>query len=300
MFYELRSLSLAEILDAAFRLVQTEWRTLVGLSLIMQVPIALLAFQFEWLFDPFAQPFEPGEEPSAERLLEMGLVGGGGMLIYLILYPFVAAAVTAAVGNLYLGRHLEIGDAARAGLGALVRLLMAVIAYVIAVGFACVVVIAIAAFAGSTLVELLGALGGAGTALGVIGGVALAGVLVFWGLYAGTVSALLAPVVVLESRGIFASVGRAFSLGATARGRLIGVVVTAGLIVGFPVFGAQVMIGFVPVLGVLVWAGFQAVGFAFTTATAVVLYFDLRCRSENYDLELLAEQVEAGPGLGQR
>jgi hypothetical protein len=107
-------------------------------------------------------------------------------------------------------------------------------------------------------------------------------------------------VVVLESRGIFASVARIFSLGFSSRWRVIGVILTAGMIVGFPMFGAQMMINFVPYVGVLIWGIFQAVGFAFTSAVAVVLYFDLRCRAENYDLELLAEQVEAGPGLGQR
>jgi hypothetical protein len=119
-------------------------------------------------------------------------------------------------------------------------------------------------------------------------------------LFLGALSSLLAPVVVLESRGIFASVTRIFALGFSSRWRLMGVMLTAGMIVGFPMFGAQMMIGFVPYLGVAIWAGFQAVGFAFTTSVAVVLYFDLRCRAENYDLELLAEQVEAGPGLGQR
>jgi hypothetical protein len=58
------------------------------------------------------------------------------------------------------------------------------------------------------------------------------------------------------------------------------------------------LIGMIPIVGLLVWGTFQAVGFAFTTAVMVVLYFDLRCRAENYDLELLAQQVEAGPGLG--
>ena len=84
MNYELRPLSLAEILDAAFRLVQTEWKTLIGLSLIMQIPIAILASRASWLFDPFAQPFELGEEPSTDMLIEMGLIGGGMGLAYLI------------------------------------------------------------------------------------------------------------------------------------------------------------------------------------------------------------------------
>ena len=98
---------------------------------------------------------------------------------------------------------------------------------------------------------------------------------------------------------IGATVRRAFTLGSTAKGRVVGVVFTTGMIVAFPVFGAQMLISAIPVVGTLVWAGFQAIGFAFSTAVMVVLYFDLRCRAENYDLELLAEQVEAGDGLGR-
>ena len=71
MSYELRPLSLAEILDAAFRLVQTEWKTLIGLSLIMQIPLVLLALAVPWMFDPLAQPFAAGDEVTAENLVEM-------------------------------------------------------------------------------------------------------------------------------------------------------------------------------------------------------------------------------------
>jgi len=66
MSYELRPLTLAEILDAAFRLVQTEWRTLVGLSMIMQIPLIALGSWAEWLFDPLADPVSPGEEVTPE------------------------------------------------------------------------------------------------------------------------------------------------------------------------------------------------------------------------------------------
>jgi hypothetical protein len=300
MNYELRPLSLAEILDAAFRLVQTEWRTLVGFSMIMQLPLIVLATQANWLFDPFADPFAGEEMPTPEMLMTMGLTGGGIGLLYLILYPFIAGAVTAAVGNFYLGRRFELAEAARAGLHSLLRLVFAYVVYVIAIGLMILVGAAIVGLLGGALVQFLGNLGGAGKLLIGIGGF-IVFVAIFIGLFfVASVSSLLAPIVVLEARGIFASVARAFALGRTSLWRLIGVIMTAGLIVGFPVFGAQVMIGFVPYLGVLVWAAFQAVGFAFTTSVAVVLYFDLRCRAENYDLELLAQQVEAGPGLGQR
>jgi hypothetical protein len=153
---------------------------------------------------------------------------------------------------------------------------------------------------GAVLRSLFESMGTIGEVIAGLIGFAIACVALYWILFAAVVSSLLPPIVVLESKGAFASVGRAFSLGGTAKGRLIGVVFTTGLIVGFPVLGAQMLIGMIPVIGLLIWAAFQAVGFAFTTAVMVVLYFDLRCRAENYDLELLAEQVEAGRGLGRR
>lgn len=300
MNYELRPLTLAEILDAAFRLVQTEWRTLVGLSLLMQIPLIVLFDQASWLYDPFAQPFGTDEEPSADRILEMLGLGGLIGLAYLILYPLVAGAVTASVGNFYLGRRFSIREALSAGGRAIFRLVLAYFVYFMAVGAIMLVGGLIASFVGVGIWAALESLGTPGIVVGVLGGAVLVAFSLYWMFFLITVSSLLPPAIVLESKGIFASVSRAFQLGSTSKGRLIGVIFTAGMIVGIPVFGAQMMIGFVPYLGVLIWAGFQAIGFAFTTSVAVVLYFDLRCRAENYDLELLAEQVEAGPGLGER
>ena len=208
MSYELRPLSLAEILDAAFRLVQTEWRTLVGLSMIMQLPLMLLANRASWLFDPFANVFEPGEEPTPELLMEMGLVFGGMGLTYLILYPFVAAAVTAAVGNFYLGRRFEIRDAARAGLASLLRLVLAYVVYILALGLGMAVVGGSAAFLGGVVLGVLGQLGTAGNVLAILGGVGFGLAFFVAVCFVTAVSALLAPVVVLESKGIFATVSR--------------------------------------------------------------------------------------------
>lgn len=302
MSYELRPLSLAEILDAAFRLVQTEWRTLIGLSLIMQIPLVLLALAVPWMFDPLAQPLSAGDEVTTEILVEMAAGIGGLGLLYLFLYPFIAAAVTASVGNFYLGRRFELGDAARAGLRTLFRLVASYVVWVIAYLGALVLVVGAAALAfavgGAAIGSLLEAAGGVGTLIVVLLGLTVGCVALFWIMFAAVVSSLLPPIAVLESNGILETVRRAFSLGATSKWRLIGIVMTTGMIVGFPVFGAQMLIGIIPIVGLLIWGTFQAVGFAFTTAVMVVLYFDLRCRAEHYDLELLAQQVEAGPGLG--
>jgi hypothetical protein len=302
MSYELRPLSLAEILDAAFRLVQTEWRTLIGLSLIMQIPIVLLAFAVPWIFDPLAQPYADADDVTVEFLVEMAAAIGGLGLLYLFLYPFVAAAVTASVGNFYLGRRFELADAARAGRRTLFRLVASYVVWVIAYVGALMLVAGASFLAfvvvGAAVGGLLETAGSLGTLVAVLLGLAAGCVALFWILFAGVVSSLLPPIAVLESNGVLDTVRRAFSLGATSKWRLIGVVMMTGMIVGFPVFGAQMLIGMIPIVGLLVWGTFQAVGFAFTTSVMVVLYFDLRCRVENYDLELLAQQVEAGPGLG--
>ena len=302
MSYELRPLTLAEILDAAFRLVQTQWRTLIGLSMLMQIPLVLLGSWADWLFDPFAQPIDPGDELTREVLLEIGGVIAGMGLTYFILYPFIAAAVTASVANFYLGRRFELGDAARAGWQSLFRLMASYVVYLVVYLVAILIVagaVTMVVVMGSTLLAgVIQAMGSFAVVLGVLLGIVAFAFALFVFFFAAAVAALLPPVAVLESGGVVETVSRAFALASTARTRVTLVILAAGMIVGFPVFGAQMMIGFVPFLGLLIWAAFQAVGFAFTTSVAVVLYFDLRCRAENYDLELLAEQVEAGPGLG--
>lgn len=302
MSYELRPLSLAEILDAGFRLVQTEWKTLVGLATIMQIPLIPIGLLSPWIFDPMAQPFDPADEMSGEALVEMFMGFGVMGLVYLLLYPFIAAAVTAAVGNFYLGRRFQLVDAARAGMRAILRLIGSYLVWMIAymgvmfvVGGLTVVVFMVGGAAIGGLLEQTGAIG---MVVAVLLGSGVAAVAIFWIFFATFVSSLLPAITVLESHGVFGTVRRAFSLGATSKWRLIGIVFTTGMIVTVPVLGAQMLIGMIPIVGLLVWAVFQAIGFAFTTAVTVVLYFDLRCRAENYDLELLAEQVEAGSGLG--
>jgi len=304
MSYELRPLTLAEILDAAFRMVQTQWRTLVGLSAIMQVPLMLLGLSTPWIFDPFNSPFEPGAEPTGQELASaVGAFSGLG-LAYLILYPFVAASVTAAVAHLYLGRPFAFADAARAGLASVLRLVASYLVYVVALfGGILIVGVAVtmvAVSSGTVLREFLGSFGAAGIGLGIVLGFGVFLLVALSLLYLVAISSLLPPVAVLESAGVVGTVSRSFALAATARGRVVLIVMTAGLIVGIPVGAAQMVIGFMPVFGILAWAGMQALAFAFTTSVAVVLYFDLRCRAEHYDLELLAEQVETGRGLAER
>lgn len=304
MSYELRPLSLAEILDAAFRLVQTEWKTLIGLSFIVQAPMMVIALAMPSMFDPFSGALDPGGEMSEDMLMLAGLGFVGMILAYVFLFPFVSAAVSSAVGHFYLGRPYSAKEAARAGgrvyfklMGSYFMYMVAVLGATVALGMTGVLL-----FAGGGV--LLGLLGGAESTLaaavgGILGVTAFVALLLAF-MFVGCIASLLPPIVALESQGMVGAVSRAFSLGSTARLRLVGIVLSAGLIVGFPVGGSQMLVGSIPVLGTIIWSIFQAIGFAFTTSVMVVLYFDFRCRAENYDLELLAAQVEAGAGLDHR
>jgi hypothetical protein len=238
---------------------------------------------------------------TADALIEMVAGIGGLGVLSLLLYPFVAAAVTASVGNVYLGRRFEIGDAARAGLRALFRLIASYVVWLLAYGAAILLVVGVGALSfaviGSAIEGFFDGSGGFESVLAIVLGLGAGGFALYWLMFATVVSSLLAPIVVLESKGILGTVKRAFSLGATSKWRLIGIVGIVGMIVGIPVFAAQTLIATSPVPGLFVWAAFQAVGFAFTSAVQVVLYFDLRCRAENFDLESLGQLVKAGPGF---
>ena len=69
-------------------------------------------------------------------------------------------------------------------------------------------------------------------------------------------------------------------------------VVVSSILVTVLSTGVGLLGGFLPVVGPVLEALAQAVGYAFMSAVIVVLYFDIRCREEAFDLEHLAGLVE--------
>ena len=88
--YEIRPLSMAEILDAGFQLVRRHFLPLAALSLIGQVPTIFVATSFSWMLDPFW--LEKGKVPEfgAAFLLGMGL----WLLAMLLLLPIAVGSIT--------------------------------------------------------------------------------------------------------------------------------------------------------------------------------------------------------------
>jgi hypothetical protein len=285
--YEIRPLSMAEILDAGFQLMKNHFALLGSLSLVGQVPTILVFSLFSWMLDPFA--LQKGEFPEIGATL---LIGAGlWFLAMLIVLPIAIGAITAAVSDLYLGSELSIRECLERGVARMVPLMVTYVIFsvilAVAAGIVTFVVIATGAGVGAVL---------QGSAVGIGLVILLVAVLVpvLFAL-AGLLTLLpgvLAAVVVLEGISLFEAIARTWTLVASAPVRLSGIGLVLYLLVGIVPTGVQFMVGSVPVVGALVWGGVQALCQAYLYTTTVVAYFDIRCRIESFDLEHLAQLVE--------
>jgi hypothetical protein len=285
---EIRAMSLAEILDTGFQLVKSRFALLAGVSMLGQVPSIVFLSVFSWVMDPFSAGPPNTDDIGVTFVVLLVLY----LLTMMLLFPFVLSAVVKSVGDLYLGRELKFADVLRSGLSRMLPLfvtyvIFGLVSMVIMTIFVVVVAAAVALTSGVT--KALGALGGLVVVLGVIAAfVAFLAV----GLLYFVVSLIVAVVVVLEEISLFEALARTWTLVASEPMRAVGVAVTVYLIVAVPAFGVQLMVGVIPVLGTVLWGAVQAVGYAYMFATSVVLYFDIRCRRESFDLEVLARMVE--------
>lgn len=279
--YEVRAMSLAEILDTSFQLVKNGFVLLGGLSSIVYLPLAIFVGALTVGVD-----VETMDEAQLEAALPMFLAMGGlYLLVVLVGFPFVVGAVTGVAGRMVLGQEITFGEAVRLGLSRFLSLLWAYFLFFFLIGVAVTAVGGLGYALGAVLSPMIGAGFGFFALLGV-----LAATVLYLYAFPGTV--LLPQVVVLEEETGMDAVRRSWDLCHGVRWRMIGVLFTAGFLVFIPISGLQMMVNVVPVVGTVVWGIAQAVGFAFTSAAQVVLYFDIRCRKEAFDLEHLAQLVE--------
>ncbi len=120
--------------------------------------------------------------------------------------------------------------------------------------------------------------------------------LIIPGLILTLMFAVLTPVMVTE--GIFglAAMERSGALMKQNKLRALGLFIVTGILSAALIAGVDLVAGFIPVVGSVVAGIVQGAANAFGAAALVVLYFDIRCRKEAFDLEHLARQVESGAG----
>ncbi len=250
MAYEIRAMTLGEILDTSFRLIRDHFGPLVGMAAALYVPyyVALTALQLSMMSSSAA-----GGAGMGATLAGFGV----SFLTVLIVGPIVFAAIYHALGECYLGRPVQIQASLREALRIVLPLL------------------------GTSVLVTLATL--ALTLLLVVPGV--------WFLLGTTI---VVPINVVERSFGVPSIRRSLHLMKGSRGRafvlylLIGIV--SGVISG--VFGILGLLS--PWVGALTQGLAMSVTAVFGGAMTIVLYFDIRCRKEAFDVEHLARLVQSG------
>jgi hypothetical protein len=179
------------------------------------------------------------------------------VLLGLVVSPVVFSAITHAVGEVYLGRSTTVGACLRVGFSILLPLVGTTFLAAVAVAFGLLLV-------------------------------------VIPGIYLMLTFLLMWPVMVLEKTFGVAALRRSREIMAGNLLRGFGVLFVTGLIVSVLSGVFQLAASLVPVLGPVASGVAQAIGVAYHTAVAVVLYFDIRCRKEAFEIEHLAQLVSAG------
>ena len=200
----------------------------------------------------------PATEPGVPKPPSLAALGPTLIttLIFLSLFPLTQLAVTRAVAAAYLDTPMTPGEAYRGS------------------------------------IKLYG--GYAATLL--VSGIAIFGasmLLVLPGIYFAVCWALVGPIFVIEGLRGRAAMRRSRSLMKGYWWRTAGVYVLIGLINGLVVAGVQTVLGAVPILGPALSGVVQSVSTAYAEITLVVLYVELRCRVEDFDLQRLANEVAA-------
>lgn len=289
---QLRPLGLGQLLDQAIRLYRRNFLKFIGIIAIVQIPLGLLQLGTSLLtisgISPSVNEFGP---QSPEDVFNPTVITGAsgtilvGILSFVLIQVVATAAMTRAVASSYLGESISITDAyrkiGRSWLPLLGALLLAIL---IAIGLLI-----------WTIIPCVGWLTGLG-------------MFVFFVL---VVTPLIAPTIVLEKQRATHAIRRAWDLARRRFWWVLGFVVilyifaqiiitgptllltfTFGLFLGEapfdPSFGQSmiqtVIQSLVQLVGSLIYLPLQL--------TAITLmYFDLRIRTEGFDLTILTHSV---------
>jgi hypothetical protein len=184
------------------------------------------------------------------------VVSGIAELAFSLLFPVMSVALTAAVANVYLDRPIAVGDAYRS-----IRVILTPIV-------------------GTYLLLYL---------LVILGFIAL----VIPGIYLMNCWSLTGPVMIVEHRFGMTALRRSRQLVTGVWWRTFGIFFVAFLIAEVPAGVLQVFWSFIPVFGPILTAGTSAIASSYSLVVLVIYYFDRRCRTEDFDLRFLAEQIRS-------
>ena len=261
MAYQIRPLSFAEILDRALRVLVDHAVVLIGISAIVWVPYQFLTAAGKWM-----------------ALVAMILLLGVG--------PLVQAALTAAVVEIYLDRKATIEGAYRSAKAIFLPylgtyLLLYIPAVVLGVPVGILAAVGMSGRRSSPAVFLLAV-----------------AVMVFVSGYFLIRWILIGSIMIAEGRFGTSALGRSWALTKGVWWRTLGISLAAALIVQVPVGALSLIWHSIPIIGTLLTGLAFSVTACYSALAMVIYYFDRRCRVEDFDLHLLAEQIRAEGAAG--
>jgi hypothetical protein len=261
MAYQIRQLNLGGVLDEAIELVKENFGLLFSIVLILIVPLELVVgyAESEPPIPPdasFEEQMRIAEEHQRENAPMQILVGLANIVNGLVLMPICGGALTIAIARRYLGQPATVGDSIRFGVKRWGPMI------------------------GTTILYSLAVMGG--MILLIVPGILFA---LWFGLYQPIVivEELSGPTALTRSKHLVRPyLGPYFVLG------LISFVIAMSLYVPV-IFIPQ---PHVAAIGAAVASSITTV---LSTAFAVVFYFSCRCGRENFDLQLLANNIASEP-----
>lgn len=297
-----RAQAVGELLDSAFTLYRRNVRLILSITAVVQLPLAVfsyVAYQLTGISSATTrlQQLSANGAITPQQLSNvtstlftlLAVVIGIALVQALVVQPIATAAMTRAVGDIYLDQPASLGGAYRAvgqRLGAVVGVSMLLFGFGIAlfaVGFGLV--------AGAVY-----AFGSSGAAMLVI----VIPVVVFVVILVYTRWLFAAPIVMLERVGATAALRRSWQLVRGSTPRVFGITLLVGLITG--ILGA--IVG--ALLNVVTQFGDENIRLLLTQLASLVvavliqpisfivvvlLYYDLRIRREAFDIEMLAANI---------
>lgn len=280
--FELRPLSLGEILDRTFTLYRTYFGMFVGIAAIPRVLVLVLSLAQILVRTPMGITLGRTGQPNPPDLT----TAMGGMLAYAVLatLTFIVTILAellaeggtiVAVSEIYAGRTIAIVESFRRVRGRLGTLLALLILTILAV------------FAGAIL-------------------------LIIPGIYIACRLMTSVPAAIAEDLGPTEAMSRSFSLTSDNAGRAFVILVLyfALSIGGAMLFAMPFQVGVVLSRSnprwMMFWLAMVQVGtFAsgvlvtpVLTIAAAVFYYDLRIRKEAFDLQMLMAPLAAAPASG--
>lgn len=302
---QLRPRTAPEMLDAAFQLLREHTRPLFVLSAILVIPGVALGVVNALLFGDMLRP---GAADPARPFAAIGRIFGVLLPVMTLLvcwFTVAFGALVAAASTAYLeGRDVDPATALRAARGragtlvgsGLLTWLLLLVQFL-----ACAVLLVIVMALGMVGIMFVIPSARASTAAGVVS--VVLGLVVFvlfaaLGLMLAARYAALPGVVMHEPLGVTASMRRARALSRGSLRRVAGLLVLVGVmfaVASFGLFGVFYALVRSQVVAQVLASVVNVPLYALGGTIATVLYYDLRIRAEGFDIEMLAEELDALP-----